>query len=99
MSEYSKEYYIKNKEHLQEYHKQYYETNKEHIAKNKATFFGSLTEGQFSWFTQDTDQQIGSEKENTIPVYMFDDKGKYWFEPIKASEIVSDPCQSCSAKT
>ena len=54
---------------------------KEHIAKNKATFFGSLTEGQFSWFTQDTDQQIGSEKENTIPVYMFDDKGKYWFEP------------------
>jgi hypothetical protein len=54
---------------------------KEHIAKNKATFFGSLTEGQFSWMTQDTDQQIGSEDENTIPVYMFDNTGKYWFEP------------------
>jgi hypothetical protein len=54
---------------------------KEHIAKNKSTFFGSLTEGQFSWMTQDTGQQIGSEDENTIPVYMFDNTGKYWFEP------------------
>jgi|LakMenEpi03Aug12_release.lakeMendotaPanAssembly.Ray.scaffolds.fasta_scaffold174684_2 hypothetical protein len=54
---------------------------KEHIAKNKATFFGSLTEGQFSWMTQDTGQQIGSEEENMIPVYMFDDKGKYYYEP------------------
>ncbi len=53
---------------------------KEHIAKNKATFFSSLTEGQFSWMTQDTGQQIGSQDENKIPVYMFDDKGKYWFE-------------------
>jgi hypothetical protein len=53
---------------------------KEHIAKNKATFFGSLTEGQFSWMTQDTGQQIGSQDENKIPVYMFDDKGKFWFE-------------------
>ena len=52
----------------------------EHISKNKATFFGSLTEGQFSWMTQDTGQQIGSQDENKIPVYMFDDKGKYWFE-------------------
>jgi hypothetical protein len=54
---------------------------KEHIAKNKSTFFGSLTEGQFSWMTQDTGQQIGSQEGNTIPVYMFDDKGKYWYEP------------------
>jgi hypothetical protein len=53
---------------------------KEHIAKNKATFFGSLTEGQFSWMTQDTGQQIGSQDENMIPVYMFDDKGKYYYE-------------------
>jgi hypothetical protein len=53
---------------------------KEHIAKNQATFFGSLTEGQFSWMTQDTGQQIGSEKENTIPVYMFDNKGRYYYE-------------------
>ena len=54
---------------------------KEHIAKNKSTFFGSLTEGQFSWMTQDTGQQIGSQEGNTIPVYMFDNTGKYWFEP------------------
>jgi hypothetical protein len=53
---------------------------KEHIAKNKATFFSSLTEGQFSWMTQDTGQQIGSQDANKIPVYMFDNKGKYWFE-------------------
>ena len=53
---------------------------KEHIAKNKSTFFGSLTEGQFSWMTQDTGQQIGSQDENMIPVYMFDDKGKYYYE-------------------
>jgi len=53
---------------------------KEHITKNKATFFGSLNEGQFSWMTQDTDQQIGSQEGNTIPVYMFDNTGKYWFE-------------------
>ena len=52
----------------------------EHISKNKSTFFSSLTEGQFSWMTQDTGQQIGSQDENKIPVYMFDDKGKYWFE-------------------
>lgn len=42
---------------------------------------GILTEGQFSWITQDTDQQIGSEEENTIPVYMFDDKGNFYYEP------------------
>jgi len=54
---------------------------KEHIAKNKSTFFGSLTEGQFSWMTQDTRQQIGSEQENTLPfVYMHDDKGNKWLE-------------------
>jgi hypothetical protein len=53
---------------------------KKAILENKATFFSSLTEGQFSWMTQDTGQQIGSEEENTIPVYMFDDKGKYYYE-------------------
>ena len=42
---------------------------------------GILAEGQFSWMTQDTGQQIGSEEENMIPVYMFDDKGNFWFEP------------------
>jgi hypothetical protein len=54
---------------------------KKAILENKATFFGSLNEGQFSWITQDTDQQIGSQEGNTIPVYMFDNTGKYWYEP------------------
>jgi hypothetical protein len=40
----------------------------------------SLNEGQFSWMTQDTDQQIGSERENMIDVWMFDDKGNSWYE-------------------
>jgi len=51
------------------------------LKENKSTFHASLTEGQFSWMTQDTEQQIGSEKLNTIDVYMFDNKGKYWHEP------------------
>jgi hypothetical protein len=54
---------------------------KKAILENKATFYGSLNEGQFSWFTQDTDQQIGSEPENTLPfVYMHDNKGNKWLE-------------------
>ena len=39
-----------------------------------------LNEGQFSWFTHDTDQQIGSEKENTINVWMYDNEGNSWYE-------------------
>lgn len=39
-----------------------------------------ITEGQFSWFTQDTGEQIGSEKGNTIDVWMFDDEGNSWYE-------------------
>ena len=39
-----------------------------------------VNEGQFSWITYDTDVQIGSERENTIDVYMFDDKGNQWHE-------------------
>jgi hypothetical protein len=54
---------------------------KKAILENKATFHSSLTEGQFSWFTHDTNQQIGSEEENTLPsVYMFDNKGNKWLE-------------------
>jgi hypothetical protein len=54
---------------------------KKAILENKATFFSSLTEGQFSWFTQDTDRQIGSEEENTLrAVYMHDNKGNKWVE-------------------
>lgn len=39
-----------------------------------------LNEGQFSWMTQDTDEQIGSERQNTITVYMYDNKGNSWKE-------------------
>lgn len=39
-----------------------------------------LNEGQFSWMTYDTDVQIGSESQNTIDVYMYDDKGNQWYE-------------------
>lgn len=54
------------------------------IQSNKLTENSKLipiNEGQFSWFTQDTMQQIGSEPVNTIPVYMFDNKGNVWYEP------------------
>ena len=39
-----------------------------------------LNEGQFSWFTQDTNRQIGSERSNIIDVWMFDNQGNSWFE-------------------
>ena len=39
-----------------------------------------LNEGQFSWMTQDTDQQIGSERMNTIEVWMYDNEGNSWYE-------------------
>ena len=39
-----------------------------------------VTEGQYSWMTHDSNTQIGSEKENTINVTMFDDKGNKWEE-------------------
>lgn len=39
-----------------------------------------LNEGQFSWMTQDTEEQIGSERENTIDVWMYDNEGNSWYE-------------------
>lgn len=39
-----------------------------------------LSEGQFSWFTQDTGKQIGSQPDNTIVVTMFDNQGNKWVE-------------------
>ena len=50
------------------------------LKENKSTFFSSLTEGQFSWMTHDTDKQIGSEPQNTITVYMHDNEGNTWKE-------------------
>lgn len=41
----------------------------------------TINEGQFSWFTQDTNRQIGSEEENTIDVYMVDNEGNSYHEP------------------
>ena len=39
-----------------------------------------LLEGQFSWMTHDRGEQIGSERENTINVWMFDNAGNMWYE-------------------
>ena len=39
-----------------------------------------LNEGQFSWMTQDTGKQIGSERMNTIEVWMYDNQGNSWYE-------------------
>lgn len=39
-----------------------------------------LNEGQFSWMTHDTGKQIGSERENTIDVWMYDNEGNSWYE-------------------
>ena len=40
----------------------------------------NMNEGQFSWYTSDTQSQIGSEKQNTITVYMYDNEGNKWEE-------------------
>jgi hypothetical protein len=47
------------------------------VAKTNAL---PVNEGQFSWMTQDTGEQIGSEKENRITVYMYDNEGNQWKE-------------------
>lgn len=62
-----------------DYKKAYQEIEK--ILKKRGVTVESLVaEGQFSWMTLDTDRQIGSERENTITVYMFSDKGEKWQE-------------------
>lgn len=50
------------------------------LSATKQTYSGTLYEGQFSWMTQDTGAQIGSEKENTIEVWMYDNKGNQYYE-------------------
>ena len=47
------------------------------VAKTNAL---PVNEGQFSWMTQDTGEQIGSERENRITVYMYDNEGNQWKE-------------------
>jgi len=39
-----------------------------------------LNEGQYSWFTQDTGQQIGNMPGNRIKMFMFDNEGNKWAE-------------------
>lgn len=53
--------------------------------KSKSDFINEkksyqLNEGQFSWMTHDTGEQIGSERLNTIHVYMYDNEGNKWKE-------------------
>ena len=43
-------------------------------------FEGKLNEGQFSWMTHDTGEQIGSERQNRITVFMYDNQGNKWKE-------------------
>ena len=54
-------------------------TFKQFIGESTSNY-SLITEGQFSWMTHDTGNQIGSEKENTITVTMFDNKGNKWTE-------------------
>ena len=39
-----------------------------------------IVEGQFSWLTSDTNTQIGSERQNMITVFMYDNIGNKWTE-------------------
>jgi hypothetical protein len=55
--------------------KKIFESFKESLLKTS-----SINEGEFSWLTHDTKQQIGSDPQNTINVYMFDDQGNMWVE-------------------
>jgi len=60
-----------------EYDEEYYEAQKIEEAKVTAM---PVNEGQFSWMTQDTGEQIGSQRENRITVYMYDNEGNRWEE-------------------
>jgi len=55
----------------------YIKSKEDFINENKSY---QLNEGQFSWMTQDSNKQIGSEKQNTIDVYMYDNEGNKWKE-------------------
>ena len=63
-----------------EFDKHVADYKKSHKIKESAEYNWLITEGQFSWITQDSGEQIGSERENTIDVWMFDNKGGKWYE-------------------
>lgn len=50
------------------------------LSQAKVQLGGTLNEGQFSWMTQDSGEQIGSERENRITVYMYDNAGNQYKE-------------------
>ena len=55
----------------------YIKSKSDFIAEKKSY---QLNEGQFSWMTHDTGDQIGSEPPNNIIVYMYDNEGNKWKE-------------------
>ena len=55
-----------------------YIKTKEDFVNEKKSY--QLNEGQFSWMTHDSEEQIGSERPNTIDVWMYDNKGNSWAE-------------------
>ena len=55
-----------------------YIKTKEDFVNEKKSY--QLNEGQFSWMTHDSEEQIGSERPNTIHVWMYDNKGNSWAE-------------------
>jgi hypothetical protein len=74
-------YYFTNSELAYDLEMDFGTQNIEVIDSNVDMNEAVVNEGQFSWFTQDSNQQIGSEKENTLrAVYMIDDKGKKYAE-------------------
>ena len=50
------------------------------VPEAEVKIIDSINEGQFSWITQDTGTQIGSQNQNRINVTMFDNKGNSWLE-------------------
>lgn len=50
------------------------------LSHAKVQLGGTLNEGQFSWMTQDSGEQIGSERENRITVFMYDNEGNQYKE-------------------
>ena len=74
-------YYFTNSELAYDLEMDFGTQNIEVIDSNIDMNEAVVNEGQFSWYTQDSNQQIGSEKENTLRVvYMIDDKGKKYAE-------------------
>jgi hypothetical protein len=55
-------------------------TTTSNVPEAEVKIIDSINEGQFSWMTQDTDTQIGSNFRNRIEVTMYDNIGNSWPE-------------------